>query len=319
MKVLSDKRNADIITWMPSGKSFSILKPKLFVAQILPAEFKTAKFSSFTRKLHRWGFMRHYRGEEAGAYYHQDFQKGNLELVEKMACHRAQPTKSVVAIAAISKKAHSAVDAAAAADQPKVSSTPKRAPAIDKTIPWGSFNSGKTTSTKPTEFKTSTQIHARPCVTTMTSPATALPSLRVSTNHVAPNAVALPPMIPQLTGSATNMAAYNADRLHAAIELEVNRRIEERINAMEMSRQAFAMSALRQQQLMTQPTDTYSQLAAAYMLQKQGGGGLANVPAPTTAAVAPGPGDMGYRATTGQGRRSMPSAPPTNIQGARTA
>ena len=102
MKVLSDKNNAHIITWMPSGKSFSILKPKLFVAEILPDAFKTAKYSSFTRKLHRWGFMRHYRGEEAGAFYHKDFQRGRLELVEQMTCHKAEP-QSAAAIASVSE------------------------------------------------------------------------------------------------------------------------------------------------------------------------------------------------------------------------
>jgi len=100
MKVLSDKKNAHIITWMPSGKSFNILKPKAFVADILPEHFKTAKYSSFTRKLHRWGFMRHYRGEEAGAFYHKDFQRGRLDLVEQMTCHKAEPPKSTPVITA---------------------------------------------------------------------------------------------------------------------------------------------------------------------------------------------------------------------------
>lgn len=73
---------------MPSGKSFQILKPKQFTNQVLPVEFKSAKFSSFTRKLHRWGFMRHYRGEDAGAYFRKDFQKGRVDLVEEMTCYK---------------------------------------------------------------------------------------------------------------------------------------------------------------------------------------------------------------------------------------
>ncbi len=104
MKVLSDSNFNDIITWTPSGKSFIIVNPKAFVADILPEHFKSAKFSSFTRKLHRWGFNRHYRGDESGAFYHQDFQKDRLDLVEQMTCKAEGPSQS---LAAISKLSHS--------------------------------------------------------------------------------------------------------------------------------------------------------------------------------------------------------------------
>lgn len=94
MKVLSNKKYSHIISWMPSGKSFMIHKPKLFAVQVLPFEFKQAKHSSFTRKLHRWGFMRHYRGDEAGAFFHKDFQAGRLDLAEKMSCYTANGKSS---------------------------------------------------------------------------------------------------------------------------------------------------------------------------------------------------------------------------------
>lgn len=86
MKVLSNKEFADIVAWTPTGKAFNILQPKVFTANILPEHFKQAKYSSFTRKLHRWGFMRHYRGPEAGAFFHKNFRRGRLDLVEKMTC-----------------------------------------------------------------------------------------------------------------------------------------------------------------------------------------------------------------------------------------
>jgi len=91
MKVLSQKEHSDTITWLPDGKSFTIVRPKAFVADILPSHFKQAKYSSFTRKLHRWGFQRHLRGEEAGAFFHKLFQRGRLDLVEKMTCHKDEP------------------------------------------------------------------------------------------------------------------------------------------------------------------------------------------------------------------------------------
>jgi hypothetical protein len=103
MKVLSDPNFNDIITWTPSGKSFTILDSREFTADILPDHFKSAKFSSFTRKLHRWGFARHYRGEEAGAFYHKDFQKDRLDLAETMTCKSDLPQpKSIAAIASSS-------------------------------------------------------------------------------------------------------------------------------------------------------------------------------------------------------------------------
>lgn len=88
MKVLCQKDFNGIITWLPDGKSFTIVRPKAFVNEILPKYFKQAKYSSFTRKLHRWGFQRHLRGEEAGAFFHKLFQRGRLDLVEKMTCYK---------------------------------------------------------------------------------------------------------------------------------------------------------------------------------------------------------------------------------------
>lgn len=92
MKVLSQKEYTEIITWLPDGKSFTIIRPKAFVAEILPDFFKSAKYSSFTRKLHRWGFQRHLRGEDAGAFFHKHFIRGRLDLVERMTCHKDDGT-----------------------------------------------------------------------------------------------------------------------------------------------------------------------------------------------------------------------------------
>jgi len=90
MKVLSiqTKQYQEIISWTPSGKAFRVKDSKRFVAEIFPVHFnkRGAKFSSFTRKLHRWGFQRHYRGGEAGSFYHKYFIKDQVDLVEKMSC-----------------------------------------------------------------------------------------------------------------------------------------------------------------------------------------------------------------------------------------
>jgi hypothetical protein len=66
--------------------AFDIIKPRAFAKEVLPAHFKTAKYSSFIRKLHRWGFAKKIRDsrEEKGTFFHKNFQKGRLDLVEKI-------------------------------------------------------------------------------------------------------------------------------------------------------------------------------------------------------------------------------------------
>ena len=290
MKVLSDKKNAHIITWMPSGKSFNILQPKAFVADILPNHFKTAKYSSFTRKLHRWGFLRHYRGEEAGAFYHKDFQRGRLDLVEQMTCHKAESPKStpVITKAIAEKKA-------------LVKPAPLRAPAVivDKAQP-------ARVAAPPVTPKT-IKVSVLKVPTSLTTPSVRTPV--VTTPSLPVNVTAgLPPMAPQLTSPA----GISSDRLNAAIELEVNRRLKERINAVALQRRAFALSALRQQQLLNGPSIASQSQMAAFLLQKQAGL-LKNA-----TAMSLGGASVGYRALASEGE-PLPGAPPTNIQGARTA
>lgn len=84
MQVLCNEEYCNIISWSPTGRSFCIHNGKLLTEKVLPEFFKCAKYSSFTRKLHRWGFVRHYRGPEAGGFVNPHFQKGRLDLVDFM-------------------------------------------------------------------------------------------------------------------------------------------------------------------------------------------------------------------------------------------
>ena len=84
LNVLSDRKTMHIIAWNPSGKSFSVLKPKLFEAEVMPEHFDSDKYSSFSRELRRWGFVRQSKGPEAGGFAHELFQEGRWDLVEKM-------------------------------------------------------------------------------------------------------------------------------------------------------------------------------------------------------------------------------------------
>ena len=71
MAVLDNDQMSDIVTWLPHGKGFIILQKKRFASEVMPLYFKHSKFTSFTRKLNRWGFTRVTRGPESGAYYHK--------------------------------------------------------------------------------------------------------------------------------------------------------------------------------------------------------------------------------------------------------
>jgi len=82
MKILSTDGVEDMITWLPHGHAFTIVNPKAFTSQILPRYFQKTKFTSFTRKLSRWGFVRYSRG----TYRHKWFQRDNACLCLRMRC-----------------------------------------------------------------------------------------------------------------------------------------------------------------------------------------------------------------------------------------
>ena len=71
MEVLSHPAVNDTIAWLPHGRGFIILQKRKFSLDVMPNYFKHSKFTSFTRKLNRWGFTRVSRGPEMGAYYHK--------------------------------------------------------------------------------------------------------------------------------------------------------------------------------------------------------------------------------------------------------
>ena len=84
MEVLTNDEDSDTISWLPHGRSFIIYKKKKFASQVLVKYFKATKFTSFTRKLNRWGFTRVTRGPEMGSYFHKLFLRDNPELCLRM-------------------------------------------------------------------------------------------------------------------------------------------------------------------------------------------------------------------------------------------
>lgn len=60
MAMMNNKSLADIITWLPHGRSFQILRPDVFSEFVLPKYLppvdsrSSTKYPSFTRKMNRW-------------------------------------------------------------------------------------------------------------------------------------------------------------------------------------------------------------------------------------------------------------------------
>lgn len=58
--ILNDSSLSDVVTWLPHGRSFVILRPDVFTEKVLPMYLPpvesrgSTKYPSFTRKLNRW-------------------------------------------------------------------------------------------------------------------------------------------------------------------------------------------------------------------------------------------------------------------------
>ena len=75
------------VAWLTDGKSFVIRNPDGFTRRVLPKFFKATKFSSFTRKLYRWGFRQVNRGigpDDPIIFGNEFFQRDRAELMVKM-------------------------------------------------------------------------------------------------------------------------------------------------------------------------------------------------------------------------------------------
>jgi hypothetical protein len=89
MEEAEEKGFTNVISWQPHGRTFLILEPKLFVAEVLPEYFKHSKLSSFQRQLSLYGFVRlTHDGPDRGSYYHECFLRGRPFL-----CPRIQRTR----------------------------------------------------------------------------------------------------------------------------------------------------------------------------------------------------------------------------------
>ena len=75
LTMISNCTHPDCIEWLPDNRGFMITKKQIFLDNVLPKYFGKTKFTSFTRRLKRWGFNRTSNGMNAGAYYHERFSR----------------------------------------------------------------------------------------------------------------------------------------------------------------------------------------------------------------------------------------------------
>lgn len=84
MSVMENKTYRHFVSWIDDGNSFIILDQDMFTRCVLPSEFKTAKYESFTRKLYRWGFRRVANSMKDRAFYHPLFLRNHPRLCRRM-------------------------------------------------------------------------------------------------------------------------------------------------------------------------------------------------------------------------------------------
>ena len=100
MTILSDSSLSDVISWLPHGRSFVIIRPDTLAERVLKYLPSTdprssTKYTSFTRKLNRWGFRQETRGPDTGAFYHPLFRRDQPNWCQHMICQkpRKRPSK----------------------------------------------------------------------------------------------------------------------------------------------------------------------------------------------------------------------------------
>ena len=95
--ILNDPLLADIICWLPTGDAFVILRSDQLCSQVLPHYFSpknSLKYSSFKRKMNRWGFQQIRTGPYIGAFHHPLFKRYQQKLCLYMDCRRAGASKN---------------------------------------------------------------------------------------------------------------------------------------------------------------------------------------------------------------------------------
>lgn len=88
MSLLLDEKYAKVVTFLPDNQSFGIINAKVFSDEVMPEVFGIRTFSSFVRKLNRWGFERimEKKTHDVDVFRHRLFYKNNWKLCAKIKC-----------------------------------------------------------------------------------------------------------------------------------------------------------------------------------------------------------------------------------------
>lgn len=63
-QILSNADYADVVVWLPHGRSWKVLDRPAFEARVLPLYFRHGRYASFARQVSAWGFRRNTLGGE---------------------------------------------------------------------------------------------------------------------------------------------------------------------------------------------------------------------------------------------------------------
>lgn len=90
MKMLESPTGDGIVAWNEDGNSFVILDPTKLATKLLPRFFQQAQYTSFVRRLFRWGFKstkcKTLGKSTYDSYHHDLFQKDRRDLCSKIRC-----------------------------------------------------------------------------------------------------------------------------------------------------------------------------------------------------------------------------------------
>lgn len=97
MYTLECRKYSQIVDWAPSGLAFVVMDKACFENIVLPEIFKEARYSSFERKLKRWGFVKAKvdRGTMSSCYGHHMFRRGDYDLCSKIDITGDQKTLEI--------------------------------------------------------------------------------------------------------------------------------------------------------------------------------------------------------------------------------
>jgi hypothetical protein len=89
MESIHEYYDETIVAWLADGKSFVVVEPDAFCDKVLSKAFKGGKYSSFVRKLNRWGFGRLVSGTGMDCFHHPLFQRNRMDRCILITCRES--------------------------------------------------------------------------------------------------------------------------------------------------------------------------------------------------------------------------------------